>query len=79
MALKDSIDRAVFIEVTDLLVLDRQAWTLGFDAIGPAPDVDVILAQAVERLLEAVPKAPRLANDRSFGYPRWLMRETENV
>ena len=77
MASQDPADRSLAIEVTELAVRGQQAWTLAFDAIGPAPDA--ILAHAVERLLEAVPKAPRLANNRSFGYPRWLMRETENA
>ena len=67
-------ERAVLVEVTDLVVLGRRFWTLGFDAIGPDRNVDTILARAVEKLLAAFPRTPRLSSGRSFGYPDWVMR-----
>ena len=69
----ESLACAVLIEITALSVLDRQAWTLGFDTIGPASDLDAVLAHAVDRLLETFPAAATLTTERSFGYPRWLM------
>jgi hypothetical protein len=73
----ESLACAVSIEITAISVLDRQAWTLGFDTIGPASDLDGVLARAVDRLLEAFPATPTLTTERSFGYPRWLMRQLE--
>jgi hypothetical protein len=73
---EESVERAALIEITRLRVLDRPAWTLGFDAIGPAPDREGILSLAVDVLLAAFPAAERLSSDRSFGYPRWLIGES---
>lgn len=71
VSIVDQPDRACVIELTGLKRNGEPAWTLGFDAIGTADEVDKILAQGVERLLAAY-TGPALTSERSFGYPKWL-------
>lgn len=66
--------RVVVIELTDLTVDGKQAWTLAFDVIGPANELSDIRFKAIEILLRDYP-GPELTLARSYGYPRWLQSQ----
>ena len=67
-------DRVAIIELTELTVDGKHAWSLAFDIIGPADEIDSLRAQALETLLADYP-GPALTSDNSFGYPGWLLQK----
>lgn len=74
VAAKERLDRYVAIELTDLKLDGRLAWSLGLDVVTPEGDIDKIFTAAVETLLGKCPATGKLIETSSFGYPAWLLR-----
>ncbi len=59
-------------ELTQLAVLERTFWTVGFEAVGSAESIEHNLQQAVASLLGRGGLQQPFTSDRSFGYAQWL-------
>jgi len=61
------------IEFTDLLVQDKQWWTLGLESYGDDETaVSTKLLPAIDWIFSSE-YTPQLDNQASFGYPQWLL------
>jgi hypothetical protein len=64
---------ACSVELADVQALDTDAWTLAFEATGPAVTLAATLENVARQILNSLEDRSLVAKN-SYGYPRWLQR-----
>lgn len=69
---------AAALELTEVRVGTRTAWTIGVEAVGAGHSVSEAVEAAAARAQATFPEAP-LSSERSMGYPAWLRQHSSSL